>query len=283
MHDKLDARLADETAYRTTRGFITPDVAAVWLERNTHNRRLRVSHAARMAADMRAGKWAQTGQVNVTFSRTGVLLDGQHTLSAVVSSGLPLLAVVVTGVDDDAQSFIDTGVPRQFKDALALQGVMQASHVASIARQLYTYDNTASRASNSNSKIAPTVAQLQDLVDETPQIGEAVRAAVRLYDGIGRVVPVSLGGLVWILFGRLDANARDEFFEKFITGLGLDVETDPVYVLRRQLTRPMQAYERTPSQRLKLAWTIKAWNAYRNQRPVSRLSFTPREAFPVPI
>lgn len=66
---------------------VTPEMAAAWLECNTHNRTMNERSVATYAGAMARGEWRENGET-ITFSRPPrVLLDGQKRLLAVVRSG----------------------------------------------------------------------------------------------------------------------------------------------------------------------------------------------------
>ena len=62
---------------------ITPQVAQMMLEHNTHNRNLTESRAQAYARDMASGNWRYTGE-GIKFGPDGTLLDGQTRLRAIV-------------------------------------------------------------------------------------------------------------------------------------------------------------------------------------------------------
>lgn len=85
---------------------ITPDMAREMLEANTHNRRLDAKTVSAYALDMKNGRWEIDSPTPITIGEDGVLKDGQHRLSAVIESGVPITFVVATV--DSAVSIFDT-------------------------------------------------------------------------------------------------------------------------------------------------------------------------------
>ena len=100
---------------------ITPQVAQMMLEHNTHNRNLTESRAQAYARDMASGNWRYTGE-GIKFGPDGTLLDGQTRLRAIVLSGVTITMPVWRGIDPDAQLVMDSGRPRSNSDALSLRG-----------------------------------------------------------------------------------------------------------------------------------------------------------------
>ena len=64
---------------------VGPDLAARWLDGNTHNRPLKQTLVDRFVRDMQAGRWRLTHQ-GIAFDADGMLIDGQHRLWAIVIS-----------------------------------------------------------------------------------------------------------------------------------------------------------------------------------------------------
>lgn len=113
---------------------VTPELAAKWLEGNTHNRALRPAAVERYAADMLAGRWGLTHQ-GIAFDDNGVLLDGQHRLWAIIEANMSIKFRVFFNESPSARWFTDTGNPRKNVDVLALtgeSGAVTEPHLATI-------------------------------------------------------------------------------------------------------------------------------------------------------
>lgn len=112
-YDKFTQRVMD----------ITPAIAAKMLEANTDNfRPLAQESVASFAEQMKAGKWYLGGGA-IKFAQDGTLVDGQHTLAAVVASEATIQSSVVFGVEKDAVPAIDTGRSRSVQDVFNYLGV----------------------------------------------------------------------------------------------------------------------------------------------------------------
>lgn len=117
---------------------ITPDDAAEWLAKNAINRPVRRSAVIQYAADMAAGDWREA-DAPITRRADGVLLDGQHRLSAIIASGVTIGAWVHIVSDDvDPMTLrVDVGKPRSIVD---ITGV--TTRQAATARQLLRMAST---------------------------------------------------------------------------------------------------------------------------------------------
>lgn len=79
---------------------ISPEEAQSYLNNNAKHRPIKEKKVNEYMGEMREGKWRLNGKT-ICFDSTGRLLNGQHRLSAVVRSGVPLTTVVVRGLDPE--------------------------------------------------------------------------------------------------------------------------------------------------------------------------------------
>ena len=104
---------------------ITPKMAKEMLERNMKNNR-RVNHDTvnRYARIMKAGGWNLTHQ-GIAFDTSGLLVDGQHRLQAIVSANVPVEMMVTYDVEHhDGEAFtIDAGRRRTTLNIMQISGI----------------------------------------------------------------------------------------------------------------------------------------------------------------
>lgn len=100
---------------------ITPEIAKEILEKNHSNRTIRKSHVDRYARDMIAGKWQMNGEP-IQIGENGTLKNGQHRLTAIIKTGIPVNMLVVTGVPEDVNTY-DTGAKRSHVDLARFDGM----------------------------------------------------------------------------------------------------------------------------------------------------------------
>ena len=100
---------------------ITPEVAKQYLEHNTGNRRLNRSSVESLAREIREGRWQLTHQ-GIAFDENGVLIDGQHRLSAVVLANTSVEMMVARGIKPSENNIfaIDNGKKRTVRDMLQI-------------------------------------------------------------------------------------------------------------------------------------------------------------------
>lgn len=99
--------------------WVTPEMAAEWLKRNTRNRSLSNVRISTLAGEIKAGTWRVTHQ-GIAFGKDGTLFDGQHRLSAIVAAGIAVPIMVTRGLSQQALDAIDTGATRRAADVLAI-------------------------------------------------------------------------------------------------------------------------------------------------------------------
>jgi len=104
---------------------VTPAIASMWLKFNTDNRNIRIPHVKLLAKEMEQGEYKLTHQgiaFSGDYSNPSRLLDGQHTLSAIIESGKTVLKWVFWNCDEDVFACIDAGKSRSFLDRYKSEG-----------------------------------------------------------------------------------------------------------------------------------------------------------------
>jgi hypothetical protein len=90
------------------------------LSLNTKNRTLKSKHVAYIRDEIKAGNWRLTNQ-GIGVTAGGLLTDGQHRLEAIKAADYPDIEfLLVTGLPDDAQNYVDLHVKRTSADLLKL-------------------------------------------------------------------------------------------------------------------------------------------------------------------
>lgn len=112
---------------------ITPDMAAKWLGQNyRHQRPLKASWVDHLAEEMEEGRFQPTALIHFAVNQDGTtdLLNGQHTLHAIVKSGKNIVATVLRSnevTDQQVLNMYATGHDlqrrRSFKDSAIAWGV----------------------------------------------------------------------------------------------------------------------------------------------------------------
>lgn len=122
---------------------ITPQLAEIYLGKNTHNRNIRKPVVAKYANDMERGFWNFDG-APIRFADDGTLLDGQHRLHAIIKSNMAIDLLVVRGLKKETQATMDIGSVRQAGHFLQINGIKNANCIACFIRGYIGLQNGAS-------------------------------------------------------------------------------------------------------------------------------------------
>lgn len=263
---------------------IGPTEAHKLMEGNTKNRAIRNNIVTTYAKAMAAGNWPFDG-APVRIAPDDTLLDGQHRLLAVIESGVTLEFSIWRNVNPDTQNVMDTGRKRSIADALHLRGEINCAALGAVLGLAYRWD-LGYRGSNLTNGTSKTQSQIPDLLKYL-DLHPGIRASINPGYFLTRRVHInaSVTTLAHYIFTEIDPADAEGFFGQLASGANL-AEDSPIFALRETLKRADKPGVTTaPS--VYLALLIKAWNAYREGRPVKLLLFksggASPESFPEPI
>lgn len=114
---------------------VTPLTAEGLLALNIGNRRMRERTVRQYAADMRAGHWIEK-PVAICITTSGLLGNGQHTLAAIVASGMSQRLLISRNTPVDAVAVMDRGIVRTISDVAQMLGVDINTRRAAVAKIL---------------------------------------------------------------------------------------------------------------------------------------------------
>lgn len=242
---------------------VDPNLAATMLATQKANRNLRRAKVDEYANDMKNGNWSFTGE-SICFNKRGELVQGQHRLNAIIKSGVTLQIVVVYDVDDDAILDMDSGMKRQFSDYLQITGETNTAVVAGICARMNEYRTGNRRCTHAESR---------SILDEFPDIHMAAGLASSKYKSVSELLhsPAVAGFLIWAT-NRIDPDKMTSFFDGVKSGANL-VQGHPALVLRDTVLRAFSVASKRPTHNWVLAVTIKAWNAYYDDKPIKQLKY----------
>lgn len=255
---------------------ITPEVAEKMLTTNVKNRNIKSAPLETVKEAIVNDEWSLNGE-SIIFDKFGRLSDGQHRLTSCVKTGKAIDAVVVRGVEEDAQDTIDTGTRRQLSDYVKIDGYKNNTVVATIGKMLMRKDDMG---------ICPTLFDN----NKTPHSVKAMRRFIREYhdERIEPLVPYVRAVTdrykfvpSHMLSALLDEfrKAGDEDFNEFMAQLtGKSAACMPVRLLQAKLREHAEnnnggkgKYKNSAL----AAYFIKAWNAYMRGDVMKRLTYNP--------
>lgn len=248
-----------------TQETIGPDDARELLKLNTKNRGLRGGLVESLKRDIKTDRWVLNGET-IKISNTGVLLDGQHRLQAVIEADKPITTMVVRGLDDTVQMTVDSGTRRQLHDVLKINGEPNATTLAAAARVswfLDTYGTTRVFG------VQPSKAELLDYFEKNPGLRDAATLGITAPRSTLRI-PGSSAAALWYQMSRFDKTMADSFWLQLLQNDA--PKGSAIYALRetllKDLGRPhhMSVYHR-------LALIIKAWNYWVTGRSADHIQW----------
>lgn len=248
---------------------ITPKYATELLESNTSNRPLSEKTVDRYADDMRDGAWQANGDP-IRISKSGVLLDGQHRLTALRKSGITISMVIIEGLNDEAFKTIDTGKKRNAADVLAIAGFHNPTITAAAARivdiikdkntpVLYATLFRSRRMSNQ---------ECLNIITDMPGIADAVRVCNK-FKFTRKLLSGGAVGDLYYVFALNDKELCEELFQGLETGQMLPSDSI-ILNLREKLLREL-VETRKISLGDKIMLVIRVWNHLRKGERSLRL------------
>lgn len=249
--------------------FITPEWAAKALLENKKNRPMTAGQLKRLKTIMEQGKFTISNDM-ICFSILR-LLNGQHRLEGVVSSGVGIWAVVATGLPDDC--FLNMDQPIRRSCGHALSQFTDTKQYCRLAAGLgmvkkYMTGQCEKSVNFTNSEIVEIFEEFPDMEDYLVTQGKTQ----------GFIFPSVIDSCNY-LFSQKDTELAKSFVEKIIHGTGLE-EGHPWHALRQRLIQNSLSKAKLGKPYM-MALCIKAWNAARQGKPIYSLKYGSDESFPI--
>ncbi|MDX3730857.1 hypothetical protein [Streptomyces caniscabiei] len=257
---------------------VSPQLATQWLTRNTSNRPLSKSTVQQLAGQIQRGEWQLTHQ-GIAFDEDDVLIDGQHRLAAIVKAGVTVPLTVTHGVPRTAFTVMDTGRKRTGRDALALAGEANATHLAAALRGLHLYRTAPNSAWSGGSSVTSND-QLLNVLGEHPGVRDALHHGIALNRGCR--ITVTAATIGWYVTSEARPDIDQTVWEAgVVTGAHLG-PGDPRLTLRNTMLNLAlgNAHRRRDDSREHLLYYLKAWNAWVEGRTIKLLRRSPNETMP---
>jgi hypothetical protein len=216
---------------------VSPAQAAEWLGKMPIQRRMRRNKVETHKRRILGGRWKVLPH-GIVLDWNGVVIDGQHRLTALVECDRPLPMRVTFNTDPNLFVDIDDGaVPKDLADMLKHEGVAPGltTNMAMIVRMLWRAKQGRSALENS---LQPSNQEGREVYYQYAEVlKEASELAVR-----ARVIAPSPGLLGYYLFLGLeqDAGRTRAFARKLPTGEDLKAG-DPALLLRNTFLKDRAA------------------------------------------
>jgi hypothetical protein len=247
---------------------IDPEEALKLLESNERNRPMDWSLVGRYARHMKEGRWRFVGDP-IRVSSLGRLLDGQNRLQAIIMSETTQEFVLITGLPEEDQAYMDIGKKRTPGEVFHMNDIPRGTIAAGITNLVIRYEMGNILDRNRNYVLTP--AELLDYYktgDNGHLIDEAVRSAMH----VKTMVPLApaVSGCLHVLASRItDVYDVNQFFESLTNGFNLE-EGNPIATLRNTVIKRKREDLRT--NRYEYLWLlVRTWNAWATREELFRI------------
>jgi hypothetical protein len=215
---------------------------------------------------MRDGRWKLNGEP-IVISVSGQVLSGRLRLEACLLSDSAFDSLVVHGVEDDTFTTIDALRKRTLSDILTIRNEPNGRALGSALTTLWRYGAGWTLKGGQVSS-----QQLLGLLEANPEL----RTSLLLVRDCSPALPHGTAAAAHYLFSCVDAARATQFFAEFVEEPS---SSSPPHKLKKSLLELReQGGARSPTYVFGI--TIKAWEAYRSERPLIQLKFAANEDFP---
>lgn len=262
---------------------ITPEMAIALLSRALVNRRLDQGQVDFLADSILREEWQLTHQgIALDGSlETGLLLDGQHRLNAIVKAGVPVWIYVFEGLARAAFPVLDTGKRRSGVDTLSATGEKYIPLLHSTIRHVLLFKNMRDSSWSGNGSRIANGRILAAYNEDSDMYREAVATGRE----ISKHVFASQSGAAVGYFVTTEAAPAVEassWIDGLISGANLKVG-DPRLALVKVPHVKRRGTRRRYTMREQVAIYVKAWNAWVQGEEIEKLSFRKTEKMPIPV
>jgi hypothetical protein len=221
------------------------------------NRRIEPRRVQILARQMSTGKY-HSFVPRIAFGEDGKLVDGYHTMLAIIESGTTWELRTQWGVPPEAISAYNESRSGTGADELRRIGVQNHQIVGAVAKLLLNFDCPIPRYSMHTAKNW-TSAEVREKAEENlAVIQEAVEAAQVLYPRlhVNRTIAATAYA---VFYSQIGPEETRKFFHRLTTGEMLP-KGDPVYWLRSKLEKMRP--DRTEGLRMAGAGSNRTWIAF---------------------
>ncbi len=256
---------------------VTPKVAKQYLESNTRNRNIKIHAVNRYAKDIKAGKWKKDTGDFIRISKTGVVLDGQHRLTAILKAQTSIELDFIFGLEDSIFTVIDTGVSRTKGDLFKIDGVRNANQIPAIISFQYALEN--GRIWNNNVKNKLTNSECLEEYYKKPEYWQDImKISSTWYREFSKILNKSFIGGFYATLLKIDKDKAYSFMNQLCTGN--DISNKMINKLRQKLIQDKLATKKI-KRSIKTAFVIKTWNLFLLDKELKILYFdSKREKYP---
>lgn len=251
------------------RTLITPSLAKQILEKNIKNRRIKQPTIDRYVKDMTIGKWKEdTGEV-IKISKNGVVLDGQHRLTALIKANVNLFFHIAYDIEDSVYTVLDSGSLRNSSDSFKIEGIKNNNIIPSI---ITTHDQLSKNKLHLKRKDLCTDSLLEIYYQRQRFWDATSNKAIRWYHDFSKILSPTIIGGIYSRIYDINEDKAETFMNELCTGSGISNNT--ILLLRQKLISDKLS-QRKLSVENKNALIIKTWIFYKDNKEPKLLKFDP--------
>jgi hypothetical protein len=291
---RLGAEAAERGEVYGVNADVTPEIAAALLSLNTNNRNINEKGVQYFEEAVRKSRFHLMGSGPV-ISKTGVLNDGQHKLTAVVNAGISVKMFLHFGEQDTARSVHDSGGAgkRTASQAISIEykgAIPHAKVSATVARLVMSgqlgdqpnmrkiaHDEYVMFVGIANPMLSQSALEGQKLYRTTKAAEGPCAAAHYFIRTEGRE-------------GRRDPDRLAEFWDKVILPANLN-SGDPRFVLHdwllakeyNQIAGRSGMHRSQTAARVLMGTIVRGWNKFIRGEPVKKVAWVHTTPFPRPL
>ncbi len=262
---------------------ITPDMARALLATSKGNRSLR--KAALYTDLMKRGEWHNNGDTIRMFD-DGTLQDGHNRLTAVIQSGIPMDAIMVSGLTKEAALTVDKGSVRTGADNILFKnmdiGIENANILTGAINHILLHDAGVPwyGSGGGTAKYLTDSKRLAFLDSNIDALMDSVEFSKNVIGRGTAMMPKSAITALHYLGCRVNSDSTERFMRIVFTGYGVEPETTADNLRSILLRCAAKTYIRNP--REKMETCAKALRGYLSGRNIKHIgNVSPRQGEPV--
>ncbi len=242
---------------------ISPAKAAQMLDTiNIGNRKITKTRVDQYKRDLLNGDWLFNGDA-IRIDEHGVLIDGQHRLTAVAQSGVFCEFLIIRGIKSKHKHTIDTGKGRTGGDTLSIQSGVSASDSHVISGAISTFVKYKKSGFGSygggnrltNTEILNCYHENKHLIDSSL---EMMKQIVPMRGLLMQKVDILF---LFMIFSEIDSSDARAYLSKILTGAEIATGSTEMHI--RNIIIDCKTGVRKTNKKILINSIIKCWNTVR--------------------
>jgi hypothetical protein len=229
---------------------------------NIGNRKVSRERVATYLRDMNSGSWEFNGDA-IRLDENGVLIDGQHRMTAVAQSGMACEFLVIKGVKSATKHTIDSGKSRTGGDALSIQAgvAFGTSHTLSGALTMFEkYKKSGFGGAGGGNRL--TTSQILNAYDERRDLVELASSMMKeISPATGSLLPKAEVLFLFMVFCELDEQDAATYMSRILTGGDISADSIEMHIRAIMLNNKMKLSKLSKASLINSI--LKCWNVAR--------------------